>query len=336
MPFSLAVNSNIYERCVNLKKLIIQIPCFNEEESLPITLGDLPRKIEGVEVVEWLIIDDGSSDKTVEIAKKHGVDHIVRHIHNLGLARAFMTGIDACLRLGADIIVNTDGDNQYFGGDIPKLIQPILNQSAEIVVGERPISTIEHFSVTKKYLEKIGSWFVRKVSRTNIPDAPSGFRAFSRDAAMHIRVFNEYTYTLETIIQAGQKNMAITSVPVRTNKILRKSRLFGSIWGYIKKTVPIILRIFMTYQPFTFFVTPGVFLSAFGFLLGARFIYFLAIGQGSGHIQSLILSAVLMILGGLLILVGLLADLISVNRKMLEQIDYRIQKLSDFEKMKKE
>lgn len=309
-------------------KLIIQIPCYNEEETLPITLADLPREIPGVDEVEWLIIDDGSHDRTVEVARALGVHHIVRHLRNLGLARAFMTGIDACLDRGADIIVNTDGDNQYCGADIPKLVAPILAGRADIVVGERPIGEIEHFSPIKKALEKLGSRVVAWASQTDITDAPSGFRAFTKEAALQIHVFNNYTYTLETIIQAGQKAMAITSVPIRTNPMLRKSRLFKSMLGYIRKSLLTIVRIFMTYQPFVFFITPGGVMLGLGFLLGLRFLYFYVNGSGNGHIQSLILSAILILLGGFLVVVGLLADLISVNRKLLEKIDWRLHKMA--------
>ncbi len=310
-----------------MTKLIIQIPCYNEEKTLPVTLADLPRSLPGVDEIEWLIIDDGSIDNTVEVARAHGVDHIARHITNLGLARAFMTGIETCLQLGADIIVNTDADNQYCAADIPKLIEPILSGKAEIVVGTRAIETIAHFSFVKKVLQKFGSWVVRQVSRTNIADAPSGFRGFSRAAAMQLHVFNNYTYTLETIIQAGQKGIAITSVPIRTNEKLRPSRLISSIPAYINRSLLTIVRIFMTYQPFSFFTTPGIISFALGFLLGLRFLYFFLIGDGTGHIQSLILTALLMILGGFLVTIGLVADLVSVNRQLLEKVDWRLQKL---------
>ena len=309
-----------------MTKLIIQIPCYKEEQTLAFTLRELPRELPGISKIEWLIIDDGSKDRTVEVAKENGVDHIVRHLRNQGLARGFMTGLNACIELGADIIVNTDADNQYFAGDIQKLIQPILDGKAEIVVGIRPIAEIEHFSPVKKLLQKIGSSFVRVVSRTDVMDAPSGFRAISRDAAMKMHVFNEYTYTLETIIQAGQKGMAITSVPIRTNAFLRPSRLIHSIPAYLRKSVLTILRIFMTYQPFSFFLTPGIISFGLGFFLGIRFLYFyLFAGTGTGHIQSLILAALLMTMGGFLAVTGLIADLISVNRKLLEDIDYRVK-----------
>ena len=310
-------------------KLIIQIPCYNEENSLPLTLAALPRTIPGVENVEWLVINDGSTDRTVQVARKHGVDHIVSFPRNQGLARAFLAGIEASLQAGADIIVNTDADNQYCADDIPTLVEPILKGEAEIVVGARQIEEIDHFSLAKRYLQKLGSWVVRLVSKTQIPDAPSGFRAFSRQAAMRINVFNDYTYTLETIIQAGQKGMAITSVPVRTNKHLRPSRLIKSVPTYIRQSILTILRVFMTYKPFMFFMVPGIAAFAAGMVISLRFVYFFFTEGGSGHIQSLILAALLLGIGFFLGVVGLLADLISVNRKLLEKIDWRVQQLEE-------
>ena len=310
-------------------KVIIQIPCYNEEATLAITLAALPRQLPGVDVVEWLIIDDGCTDRTVQVALTHGVDHVVRQSCNKGLAKGFMAGLDACIKAGADIIVNTDADNQYCADDIPKLIEPILTGRAEIVVGARPINTIQHFSPIKKALQKLGSWVVRQASNTDIPDAPSGFRAISRDAAMQLHVFNNYTYTLETIIQAGQKGMAITSVPIRTNEDLRPSRLVKSIPSYIKRSILTIFRIFLTYKPFRCFATPGFIFFLMGFLIGLRFIFYYYTGDGSGHIQSLILAALLMGNGFLLIIVGFLADLISVNRLLLENIEWRIKKVEE-------
>jgi glycosyltransferase involved in cell wall biosynthesis len=312
-----------------MRKLVIQIPCYNEEVALGVTLSALPRAIPGVDVVEWLIIDDGSTDKTVEVARAHRVDHIVRLPRHQGLARAFIAGLEASLRAGADLIVNADADNQYCADDIPQLIAPILAGEAEIVVGARPISEIEHFSPAKKLLQKLGSWVVRRASNTDIPDAPSGFRAMSRDAAMRLHVFNEYTYTLETIIQAGQKGMVITSVPIRTNEDLRPSRLVKSIPAYIRHQVLTLLRIFMTYRPFRFFAVPGITLFGLGVLIGLRFIYFYVTQRGAGHIQSLILAALLMGMGTFLAIVGLLADLISVNRQLLERVDWRMQRIEE-------
>lgn len=303
------------------------MPCYNEELSLPVTLSHLPRNIPGVDIVEWLIIDDGSSDKTVDVALAHGVDHVVRLPSHQGLSKAFVAGIEASLEAGADIIVNTDADNQYCADDIPRLIEPILNGKAEIVIGARPIDNIDSFSPIKKLLQKIGSWVVRRASKTDIPDAPSGFRAISRTAAMQLNVFNEYTYTLETIIQAGQKNMAITWLPIRTNVVRRKSRLVKSIPFYIRQSMLTIIRIFMTYRPFLFFTFPGVVSFTMGFLIGLRFLYFYITGNGSGHIQSLILASILLGTGVFLSVIGLLADLISVNRKLLENINWRVQKM---------
>jgi len=310
-----------------MRKLVIQIPCYNEEATLGVTLSALPRKISGVDAVEWLIIDDGSTDKTVEVARAHGVDHIVRLPRHQGLARAFIAGLEASLRAGADLIVNADADNQYCADDIPQLIAPILAGQADIVVGARPISEIEHFSPAKKLLQRLGSWVVRLASNTDIPDAPSGFRAMSRDAAMRLHVFNEYTYTLETIIQAGQKGMVVTSVPIRTNEDLRPSRLVTSIPNYIRRQILTLLRIFMTYRPFRFFAVPGIALFSLGMLIGLRFIYFYVTQRGAGHIQSLILAALLMGMGTFLAIVGLLADLISVNRQLLERVDWRVQRI---------
>jgi len=300
-------------------KLIIQIPCFNEEATLPVTLGDLPREVDGIDTVEWLIIDDGSTDRTVEIAREHGVDHVVRHVQNQGLAKAFMSGLQECVAQGADIIVNTDADNQYCGSDVEKLVQPILQHRAEIVVGARPISDTRHFSFLKKLLQRLGSWVVRVVSGTTIADAPSGFRAFSRSAAQKLMVFNEYTYTLETIIQAGQKNIPIVSVPIRTNDDLRPSRLVRNLPSYIGRSFTTIVRIFVVYRPFRFFMTVGVTLFTAGFLIGLRFIWFFFNGQSDGHVQSLILASVLLGMGFQTVLIAFVADLLATNRRLLEE-----------------
>lgn len=305
-------------------KLIIQIPCYNEAETLAIALGALPREVKGFDKVEWLIINDGSEDDTVKVAKECGVDHIVNFKHNQGLAKGFMAGLKECLKQGADVIVNTDADNQYEAEDIPKLTQPIIDHKAEYVVGARPISQTEHFSPAKKFLQKLGSWVVRKASRTDIPDAPSGFRAMSRECAMQLNVYNNYTYTLETIIQAGQKNMAITSVPIRTNEDLRPSKLLSSIPNYIKKSVVTIVRISVVYKSFQFFMSIAGLLFGLGFLLGMRYLYFYFIGEGDGHIQSVILAGVLMGMGFQTGLIAFIADLLSVNRKLLEEL--RVEK----------
>lgn len=311
-------------------KLIIQVPCYNEAETLGITLSELPRTVPGFDSVEWLIIDDGSSDNTAEVAKKYGADHIVRHTCNRGLAHAFKTGLDTSVSLGADVIVNTDADNQYSALDIPKLVAPILAGQADIVVGARPIATIEHFSKIKKLLQALGSWAVRIASQTEIPDAPSGFRAISREAAQRLVVFNDYTYTLETVIQAGQKNMAITSVPIRVNKDLRPSRLVKSIPNYVKRSIITIVRIFVVYRPFRFFATIGSVLFFLGLLLGIRFLWFYFIDRGSGHVQSLILSAVLLLMGFQTFLVAFLADLLAANRKLLEDIRFKINSAQSY------
>ena len=309
-----------------VNKVIIQIPCLNEAKTLGITLSTLPRTLDGVNIVEWLVVDDGSTDETVEIARSLGVDHIVRHNKNLGLARAFETGIEAAVRAGADIIVNTDADNQYCADDIPKLIKPIM-EGADIVIGSRPIEDMEHFSWLKKKLQKLGSQFIRTISNTDIPDAPSGFRAISKDAALRLNIFSEYTYTLETIIQAGQKNMTITSVDVRVNDDLRPSRLVSSLPSYIKRSVVTAARIFITYRPLRFFASAGAIVFFMGLMIGLRFVYFYISGNGDGHIQSLILTAILLLIGFQLIIIGIVADLISVNRKLLEKIDGRLKRL---------
>ena len=301
-------------------KLIIQIPCYNEAGTLAIALGALPREVEGFDKVEWLIINDGSTDDTVKVARECGVDHIVNFKHNQGLAKGFMAGVKECLKQGADVIVNTDADNQYEADDIPKLTQPILDHKAEYVIGARPISKTDHFSPAKKFLQKLGSWVVRKASSTDIPDAPSGFRAMSRELAMQLNVYNNYTYTLETIIQAGQKNMVITSVPIRTNEDLRPSKLLSSIPNYIKKSAITIVRIFVVYKPFRFFMSIALILFSLGFLLGLRFLYFWLGDDGSGHVQSVILASVLMGMGFQTGLIAFIADLLAVNRKLLEEI----------------
>lgn len=309
-----------------MKKLIIQIPCYNEEATLGFTLSALPRQLPGLDCIEWLIVNDGSTDRTVEVARTHGVDHFVHFPHNQGLAKAFMAGLEACLRAGADIIVNTDADNQYCAEDIPKLIAPILSGEAEIVVGERPIKEMLHFSATKKFLQKLGSWIIRIISKTNIPDAPSGFRAISREAAMRLNVFNDYTYTLEMIIQAGQKGMAITSVPVKTNQVLRPSRLVKNILSYVQRSIFIILRIFMVYQPLRFFLILGSIPFTLGFLLGLRWLFLFLGGTTRTHLPSLILASILIAIGFQLWIFGLVADLLAVNRKLLEEIQLRVRR----------
>ncbi|MBP1157463.1 MULTISPECIES: glycosyltransferase [unclassified Paenibacillus] len=308
-------------------KLIIQIPCLNEEKTLPITIKDIPRKIEGISKVEILIIDDGSSDRTIEVAKKLGVDHVVRFPKNKGLAEAFKAGLDASLKLGADIIVNTDADNQYKGSDIPKLIKPILEKKFEMVIGDRKTDTIAHFSPIKKFFQRFGSRVVRILSQTDVPDSTSGFRAYSRDAALRINVVSEFTYTLETIIQAGHKKISVGHVEIGTNGKLRESRLFKSIYGYMKRSAKTIIRIYTMYRPMKVFMTSGFILFMLGVGLGVRFLIYYFLGDGNGHIQSLILSAAMMIIGFQLGMLGLVADLISNNRKLMEETLYRIRKI---------
>ena len=317
-------------------KLIIQIPCYNEAETLEVALNDLPKQIDGIDEIEYLIINDGSKDNTVEVAKNWGVHYVVNFKCNKGLAKGFIAGLDACLRQGADIIVNTDADNQYCCADIEKLVRPILDGKADIVIGERPIDDTEHFSPLKKKLQHIGSWTVRVASKTDVPDAPSGFRAYSRQAALKMNVVNEYTYTLETIVQAGRNKMAITSVPIRTNPELRKSRLFNSMFGYIKKSMLTIIRAFMMYKPLRFFTIIGSTIFLIGLILGIRFLVFVFMGESGGHIQSLILASTLLLLGFQTFISGLQADLIASNRKLLEDIQERVRRLDyDHDKNKK-
>jgi len=300
--------------------LIIQIPCLNEEETLTVALDALPTRINGVDKIEILIIDDGSTDGTVKVAREWGAHHVISHPNNRGLAQAFKTGLQMALQLGADIIVNTDADNQYNADDIEKLIDPILNNKADLVIGARPITDIEHFSLLKKMLQKIGSGVVRIASGTDVADAPSGFRALSRNAAMRINVFTPYTYTLETIIQAGIKNMRVVDVPIRTNADLRPSRLISSKSEYVRKSMITIFRVAIIYRPLRFFALIGGVLFIVGMLVGVRFLFYFVSGEGDGHIQSLILAAILMLIGFNAGTLGIVSDLISVNRKLLEEI----------------
>jgi glycosyltransferase involved in cell wall biosynthesis len=310
-----------------MTKVIIQVPCYNEEDSLPVTLSALPRQLPGVDELEWLIINDGSVDRTVEVALAYGVDHIVNFSHNQGLAKGFMAGLEACIKNGADIIVNTDADNQYCADDIPQLIEPILTGQADMVIGTRPIRNIKHFSPTKKLLQQVGSWVVRTASGTTVEDAPSGFRAISREAALRLNVFSEYTYTLETIIQAGQKGMPITCVPIRTNYYLRPSRLVKSSLAYVRRSIFTIFRIFMTYQPLKFFTILGSVPLGIGFLLCIRWlIYFSIEGTTRARVPSLILAAILILIGVQALVLGLVAELLSVNRKLLEDIQLRMRR----------
>ena len=312
-------------------KLIIQIPCYNEEKSLPITLNALPKEIEGIDEIEVLIINDGSTDKTVEVARSLGVKHIVEMPHNCGLAKAFVAGINTALSLDADIIVNTDADNQYCADDIEKIIKPILNGSADIVIGSRPVSKIQHFSLLKKMLQKLGSLVMRLISSTDVEDAPSGFRAFSRNAAIQLNVFDNYTYTLETIIQARAKGLILECVPINVNPDLRKSKLVKNIFDYVRRSMFTMIRMFIIYRPFRFFaILAGIFLF-FGALIGIRFLYYFINESGAGHIQSLILSAILILTGVQVAVIAVLSELMSINRKLLEDIQRRL-KLQDLKK----
>lgn len=302
-------------------KLIIQIPCYNEEATLPVTLADLPRDIPGVDEIEVLIIDDGSRDRTREVAAENGVDHVVGFSGNRGLARAFQLGIDTALRLGADIVVNTDADNQYCGADIAKLVKPILEGTADIVVGDRETQNIQHFSLLKKFLQKKGSVVVGQLAGTDVPDATSGFRAFSRTAALDLNITSDFSYTLETLIQAGRKRMAVTHVPVRTNGMLRPSRLFRSMPQFIKRSAGTMVRVYTTYQPLKVFLTASVFCLLPALVLFARFLYFyFVLGQGGGRVQSLILAVALTVCAAFLGTIGVLADMINTNRKLIEDL----------------
>jgi glycosyltransferase involved in cell wall biosynthesis len=304
-------------------KLIIQIPCFNEAETLPQTLADLPREVQGFDSVEWLVVDDGSTDATVEVARMHGVDHLVSLPSNQGLARAFMAGLEASLRAGADVIVNTDADNQYDASCIPDLTFPIIQNKAMIVIGERPISEVQEFSPVKKFLQKLGSTVVKFASGTTIPDAPSGFRSFQREAAMRLYVYNSYTYTLETIIQAGRLNIPITSVPIRVNAVTRPSRLFKSIPGYVFRSISTILRISILYKPLRFFASCAVATAIPGLIAIGRFLYFYFSGDGGGHLQSLVLASALLAAAAVFGIGGILADLVAANRTLLQEMRYR-------------
>lgn len=307
-------------------KLIVQIPCYNEEATLATTLQALPKKIDGIDEIQILVIDDGSTDKTLEVARKNGVENFVILQKNVGLAKAFLAGIHKSLELGADIVVNTDADNQYCAADIEKLIKPIIEARADMVIGARPIQNIEHFSFAKKLLQKLGSWVMRLISRTNVEDATSGFRALSREAALQINVFDNYTYTLETIIQAQAKGLEIISVPVRVNAELRESRLIKNIFDYIRRSTFTMLRMFIVYRPFRFFAIIGLMFLFPGILLGARFLYYYLNHSGTGHLQSLILASIFILTGVQVGLIAVLADLLSINRKLLEDIQLRVKK----------
>jgi len=310
-----------------MKKLIIQIPCLNEAGTLAVTLRDLPRQIAGIDRVEVLIIDDGSTDKTVEVARAAGADYVISLRNRRGLAVAFTTGIDAALKLGADFIVNTDGDNQYSGQDIPALVAPLVSGEADVVIGDRNVAALQHLSWSRKRLQHLGSWVVRQVSNTRVPDTTSGFRAYTREAALRMNIVSEFTYTLESIIQAGKRRMAIAHVPIRSNARTRPSRLFDSVWVYIKRSTSTIIRIYTMYEPFKVFTTIGLITFVAGLAISFRFLYFYFNNDGTGHLQSLLLASVLMIVGFQVLLIGLVADVISANRKLLEDLLYRVRSM---------
>lgn len=308
-------------------KLIIQIPCYNEEATLPLTVQDLPRSLPGVDEIELLVIDDGSTDRTVEVARALGVDHIVRLGQHRGLATAFLKGLEAALVAGADIIVNTDADNQYRGEDIARLVEPILAGQADVVVGDRGVASVPTFSLLKRHLQQLGSWVVQQAAGVSIPDATSGFRALSREAALRTIVLSEYSYTLETLIQAGARRMAVKYVPVRVNPQTRRSRLMRNIPHYLVNSTATILRTYTMYRPLRVFLTVGALMSLGGIALGVRFLYYFFTSGGQGHVQSLILAAILIIVGFQVCLIGLVADLIGFNRKILEETLYRLRRM---------
>jgi glycosyltransferase involved in cell wall biosynthesis len=308
-------------------KLIIQIPCFNEEGQLPLTLSRLPRELPGFETVEWLLIDDGSSDRTIEVAREHGVDHLVRLTKHKGLAAAFQAGLDASLKLGADVIVNTDADNQYEAGDIPKLVEPIVDGAADMVIGDRKVDEIEHFSRTKKALQRIGSWIVRQASATEIADTTSGFRAYNREAALQVQAVSNFTYTLETIIQAGKLLVAVEHVPIRTNPTTRESRLFPSIGAYVRRNAISIFRLYSQYQPLKVFWTGALVIGLVALGVFVRFFIFFAEGKGHGHIQSLIAGAVLFNTAMLLGSLGVIGDLLDAQRTLSQRTFERVRRI---------
>ncbi len=310
-----------------MKKLIIQIPCLNEAQTLPATLADLPKSIPGVDAIEVLVIDDGSRDGTADVARACGVDHIVRFRRNKGLAAAFTAGIDACLKAGADFIVNTDADNQYAGHEIPQLLAPLLRGEADICIGDRNIQALSHMSWRKKKLQRLGSWVVRQVSNTTVPDTTSGFRAYTREAALRMTIVSEFSYTLESIIQAGKKRMAIAHVPITVNPRTRESRLFGSIFSYIKQSGATIVRIYVMYEPLKVFTYLGVTIGGAGVLLSLRFVYYYLHYEAFKHTGSLIAAAVLIIVGFVVLVIGLLADVNAANRKLIEDLLYRVRSL---------
>jgi glycosyltransferase involved in cell wall biosynthesis len=308
-------------------KLIIQIPCFDEEHTLPATLAELPREVPGVDEVEWLVIDDGSSDRTIEVARAGGVDHIVRLTNNKGLAAAFQAGLDACLKLGADIIVNTDADNQYRGADVSRLVAPLLAGEADMVIGNRETDQIEHFSPLKKRLQRWGSAVVRRASGTSVPDTTSGFRAYNREAALQLQVVSKFTYTLESIIQAGKMLVAVEHVPIRTNEQSRESRLFPSMWAYVRRNTVSIFRIYTLYEPLRVFLAAATVVALIGAVIWVRFLWFFFSGEGQGHIQSLILGSTLFIVAVQLAALGVLGDILAGSRVLQQRILERVRRV---------
>jgi glycosyltransferase involved in cell wall biosynthesis len=308
-------------------KLIVQIPCFNEAGQLPETLAQIPRSVQGFDEVEWLVIDDGSQDDTIAVARAHGVQHVVRLTNNKGLAAAFQAGLDACLKLGADVIVNTDADNQYHGGDIPKLVAPILAGEADMVIGDRETDKIEHFSPLKKRLQRLGSVVVRRASGTRVPDTTSGFRAYNREAALQVQVVSKFTYTLETIIQAGKMLVAVDHVPIRTNPQTRPSRLFPSMWAYVRRNTTSIFRIYTLYEPLRAFLAAAALTALVGGVIWARFLWFFFFGDGQGHIQSLILGSTLFIVAVQFAALGVLGDILAGSRVLQQRILERVRRV---------
>src|SRR4051794_35079903 len=308
-------------------KLIIQIPCLNEELTLPATLSELPRSVPGFDTVEWLVVDDGSTDRTIEVARANGVDHIVRLTNNKGLAQAFQAGLDAALKLGADVIVNTDADNQYSSADIPKLVAPIVRGEADLVVGDREVMTIEHFSGLKKLLQRLGSWVVRQASNTTVPDTTSGFRAYNREAALQVQVVSRFTYTLETIIQAGKQLVAIDHVPIRTNPKTRESRLFSSMWSYVRTNAASIFRIYSMYEPLRVFLAAAAIVALGALVIWGRFFVLLIQGEGQGHVQSVVLGSTLFVVAVQLAALGIIGDLLAANRVLMQRTLERVRRV---------